>query len=130
MDPKDVLDRILNEIETEAGMVARMRHDGYGNVVVDEDAQNEAFRSIMLLYLSKLVAKDEREHRIEGLISLDEYKRRSTARRRGKDDRGTGIACPECGEELQSTRTMLMSNPPKIPLVCPNCKFRTTVVAS
>jgi DNA-directed RNA polymerase subunit RPC12/RpoP len=44
---------------------------------------------------------------------------------------GTGIQCPQCGDELLETNpgTLLMSNPPQKNVHCPTCKYKSYIIA-
>ena len=44
---------------------------------------------------------------------------------------GTGIACPQCGDELQDTNpsTVTCSIPPQKAVHCNTCKFQSFIVA-
>ena len=44
---------------------------------------------------------------------------------------GTGIQCPQCGDELLETNpgTLLMSNPPQKIVHCPTCKYKSYIIA-
>lgn len=82
--------------------------------------------------LRKLSQPDEEKQETKALLSVKEYNRRR-AKERTKLELGTrsGIACPECDEELyfHSTDTVLQTYPPKKEVTCSNCGHTTTVLA-
>jgi hypothetical protein len=60
------------------------------------------------------------------LVPLGEYNSDYLDRLRSKQENGgTGIACPNCGQELldHTERGVLMCNPPKMEVMCLECGF-------
>jgi hypothetical protein len=48
-----------------------------------------------------------------------------------KEEFGTGIQCPACGDELviSDPGVILLSNPPRKKVHCPTCKYKNTITA-
>lgn len=59
------------------------------------------------------------------LKSLDEHWKEKTDEDKFSIETNTGIACPECGEELHANFTMmLVVSPPQYESWCNGCKWR------
>ncbi len=60
--------------------------------------------------------------------TIEEYEEEKRIARR---KRGTGIQCPECGDELLETYPgeLLLSNPPKKNVNCPTCSYKSYITA-
>lgn len=48
-----------------------------------------------------------------------------------RENHGTGIQCPACGDELIETNpgVLLLSYPPKKDVHCPTCKYKNYITA-
>jgi transcription initiation factor IIE alpha subunit len=65
----------------------------------------------------------------KNLISLDNYTRSKLESYRIKELMLTGIACPECGEELQySDHGTMLSSPPKKRVNCTECDYKGIII--
>lgn len=75
----------------------------------------------LVLNMIRLLMGFERDEIME-LISLEEHDHK--ARIRYHEPKRTGIACPECGEELVlSGSTVLLTCPPQYPVKCSVCDW-------
>lgn len=61
------------------------------------------------------------------MITLEEY---HESKRKLREDHGTGIQCPACGDELVLSEpgVLLLSFPPQQKVHCQTCKYKNTIV--
>jgi len=60
------------------------------------------------------------------MITLDEHNaRRPRIMNQSNEPTPNGIACPDCGKELQDSNPMMVlaSNPPQKAINCPSCGY-------
>jgi len=58
------------------------------------------------------------------LITLDEHNK-NVLSVIATNDKKNGIKCPDCGNEMSDTDTVLLSNPPQTIIKCYNCGLKS-----
>jgi len=64
------------------------------------------------------------------LISIEEHNKRAAERLNKIETYGSpmGVACPKCGNKLYKQACSInLSYPPQADVICPECKFTTSV---
>lgn len=65
------------------------------------------------------------------LKTIEEYNKEKQKFYDFMNNNRTGIACPQCGDEMLETNpgVILTSNPPQKNVHCPTCKYKSYILA-
>lgn len=64
------------------------------------------------------------------LKTIEEYNKEKTQLRNFQINVGTGVQCPQCGDELIESNTggVLAVHPPRKAVHCPTCKYCNSIL--
>ena len=65
------------------------------------------------------------------LKTIEEYNQEKTQLRNFQINPGTGVQCPQCGEELVESNPnhILLTYPARKAVHCPTCKYSNSILA-
>jgi DNA-directed RNA polymerase subunit RPC12/RpoP len=71
-----------------------------------------------------LRATEQLDQNGDNMKTLSQYNEEYKIRFNRENENNIGIACDTCGNELKGEKSLLMSNPPRQNIRCPNCGWK------